>query len=198
MDDILKLVVDELALEGSEGCSIEALWALLEGRLALTRTKEDDDSFGDDEDGATAEMATMMDEHMKGYLWPFIVMLKDVEFFVQTGAPKKPKQKAGKQKAQALPIEAIPKNELREKKLAQVMEEYGTSLHIAACKEARHAAVLSLYDLSWNLKDVMFSVLEKIGQSRAKGISQFKLAKILEVDPRSIFHYIKVLAANKL
>ncbi|KAJ3021786.1 hypothetical protein HKX48_007757 [Thoreauomyces humboldtii] len=206
MDDILKIIVDEVALEENQGCTLDRLWKLLDDQWEskLRNARVDRMDVGP-EPLENAEVGRL-DEYLKEYLWPFIVSLKDLHFQLATGdstsAPNTPtsskKRKLGKGIVKEIPTVPLSKSELRGTALSTVKEQYGDRLRVAASEEVREAAILSLGDRTLKLSDTVMQILSKIALARGDGTTQVELSKVLDIDPRSVYHYIKTLAVNKL
>ncbi|KAJ3091834.1 hypothetical protein HK102_013216 [Quaeritorhiza haematococci] len=147
---------------------------------------------------------------MREYLWKFIAQIKELDFFVATSdlAPadiiqsiKKEKGKGkgrrGKKDAEAEQVPQRPsvKQDVQGlRSLADVVAHYGDTLRIVAVEGKRRFAIMGLHDQTVRLSPVLYSVLALIAKQRTKGITQQDLSKQLNIDPRSLFHYIKNLA----
>ncbi|KNC96633.1 hypothetical protein, variant [Spizellomyces punctatus DAOM BR117] len=218
MDDLLKIVLEEVALEESQGCTPERLWSLLEERRSKDQNAEDDT---DDDALELRRMAgndsirryVQLDSHMKEYLWSFIISVDDIRCVNRqvgnvhsVATPKSAKKGKGKRKSEQEPAEStldvdnttpIPTNELTSMSLRQALEKYGDGLHIVASEEVRRIAILGHYDPTVKLSAALFATLSLIAKCRSAGITQMELSKVLHYDPRSLFHYIKVLGEMK-
>ncbi|KAI9002737.1 hypothetical protein BC832DRAFT_560731 [Gaertneriomyces semiglobifer] len=222
MDDLLQCVVDEVALEGAEGCSLDRLWSLLEARQS--RQDENADREGQEIDEVIRAVLSpvptvKLDDPMKAFLWPQIVRLKSLSFVHITSPPsasdastsrkqkqpaKKPAKARKSKQANAAeedavaPLPVIPKALLVPKSLSEVLGEYGSGLRIVANQDVRLLAVLGLHDPLMKLSDKVLTLLMHIAKERANGITQAELHKQLGLDPRSTFHYVKVLMEHGL
>ncbi|KAJ3124185.1 hypothetical protein HK100_011325, partial [Physocladia obscura] len=169
MDDFIASCVDEVALEGPQGCTLDRLWTLI-------ATKWQADGPVDVErlaTGAEPPAFTEMDESLRNYVWPYL--LSDESISIEP--------------------DNVSKEELSAKKQEQVMIEY-PRLRIIACESARHFA-LGISNIKL-ISDVNVKTLTIIAKYRVGGITQFELAKFLGMDPRNLFHQIKVLLQLKL
>lgn len=62
-----------------------------------------------------------------------------------------------------------------------------------ASTERRRLAVTGVNDDTLKMSHVNYTVLSRIAKSRSDGITQANLARTLNIDNRSLFHYVKQL-----
>ncbi|KAI9146582.1 hypothetical protein BKA69DRAFT_1163098 [Paraphysoderma sedebokerense] len=84
---------------------------------------------------------------------------------------------------------------LKNSTAAELNVKYGEKLRVIARPDVRRLLVLGR-DMA--ISTQLYEVCEAICGFRAKGITQADLAKKLGIDPRSIFHFIKLLCQKNL
>ncbi|KAJ3179175.1 hypothetical protein HDU87_003133 [Geranomyces variabilis] len=194
MDGILSATLEEVALEGLSGCTIDHLWTLLDSRLQSQRNAEIDESINGGDDELTPRVVRL-DDHLKAYLWPLIIELPHLNFELSSSGGKPGKSK--KKKSATSTNTVLSKRDLRGKTLACLNDEYGDGLKLVADLETRTSALVTDPSLTYTADN--YDVLSAIARSRGKGITQVELSKALNVDPRKIFHCIKMLVkANQI
>ncbi|KAJ3039321.1 hypothetical protein HDV00_012314 [Rhizophlyctis rosea] len=169
MDDILNAVVDEVALDG---------------RNALP---------------------DFLDEEYQDHLWKYIVKMKQLKF-TKRGKSTTPSVAASNAKGKGKAKKAAQTEDedgeepagptldgFAEKTRREAVEAYGESLRIVATPEQQRYAIMGRNDPSVRLSAQLYSVLATVAKFRSAGVSQSDLAKKLNLDPRSTFHFIKHL-----
>ncbi|KAI8618276.1 hypothetical protein BC830DRAFT_961367 [Chytriomyces sp. MP71] len=170
MDDFIASCLDEIALEGPGGCTLDRLWGLIatnwqsDGPLDIERLAL----------GLEPSPVTEMDDALRNYVWPFLLSDPDVSI-------------AGDA--------AVTKEDLMMLHQEEILARYGNRLRVVASDTAR---AFSLGTTTIRLSEINYKTLWIIAKMRAPGVTQFDLAKILQMDPRNLFHQIKVLVNAKL
>ncbi|ORX45783.1 hypothetical protein BCR36DRAFT_357920 [Piromyces finnis] len=130
------------------------------------------------------ENFTGIDKYMKNYLWTYVLQLKELAFHL-----------ADKDKE----YEEIPLNIVSKETLESLNEKYGESFRIYVKNEYRKKHIIGSEDiLCSRISNSQYLVLEAIAKNRSKGITQNDIAKKLDMDPRSLFHCLKILMDFKL
>ncbi|KAL6616970.1 hypothetical protein LY90DRAFT_644666 [Neocallimastix californiae] len=170
MDNILKYCIPEISLEGGRGCTIKRFWHLLSKKC-----KEENESFNG------------IDKYMKNYLWTYVLQLKELGFHL-----------ANKDNEESQ-FKEIPLKDVIKETLESLNEKYGEEFRIYVKYEYRKKHIIGSEDiLCSRITNSQYLVLEAIAKNRSKGITQNDIAKKLNMDPRSLFHCLKILMDFKL
>ena len=223
--DLINQALDEIALEGLEGTTIDGLWKLL---------KESENSLISSE--------TEIDENFKSFIWSGILQCPELEFFLLEESevlarqpPKIPKRKrpeslSNRPKTKGDPNDQnggakLPKNWVsdtenhvcgycpsyyRRRNITNVVSKpqqvsypeavmkWGDNLFLVASQDYRRATLFGPEqppDLV--VTDIRYTLLEIIGKSRHKGFFQKDFTSF-SLDARSAFHHVKLLAKQGL
>ncbi|TPX77964.1 hypothetical protein CcCBS67573_g00743 [Chytriomyces confervae] len=171
MDDYIAACVDEIALEGPSGCTLDRLWSLV-------ASKWQTDGPIDVEQlalGSNTTPFTDMDEPLRNYVWPFL--LSDSQLSVRGD------------------VEQVSKDDLMNMSQGDIVGRYGNRLQIAASAAARQ---FSLGITNVRISDVNANTLCIIAKARKEGVTQVELSKLAKMDARNLFHQIKVLLNHNL
>ncbi|KAJ3147634.1 hypothetical protein HDU89_005251 [Geranomyces variabilis] len=192
MDSILSATLEEVALEGLSGCTIDNLWTLLDSRFHSRPNTEIDERIDTTNDELTPRVV-QLDDHLKAYLWPLIIELPHLNFELSSTSGKQKKKKSSATSTNTV----LSKRDIRGKTLSSLHDEYGDRLKLVADSETRASALVTDPSLTYTADN--YDVLSTIARSRSKGITQAELSKALNIDPRKIFHCIKMLVkANQM
>ncbi|KAI8845970.1 hypothetical protein BJ741DRAFT_659017 [Chytriomyces cf. hyalinus JEL632] len=170
MDDYIAACVDEIALEGPSGCTLDRLWSLV-------ASKWQTDGPIDIEQlalGSNTKPFTDMDEPLRNYVWPFL--LSDPQLSVRGDVE-------------------VSKDDLMNMSQGDIVGQYGNRLQIAASVAARQ---FSLGITNVRISDVNANTLCIIAKARNEGVTQVELSKLAKMDARNLFHQIKVLLNHNL
>ncbi|KAJ1815073.1 hypothetical protein LPJ56_004671, partial [Coemansia sp. RSA 2599] len=172
MDAVTEAMQREVALDCYQGTPLERVWCYIEGaqRELVEKSGLDSDSVS-------------IDDAFKSYIWPFIVQMKNMVFFQD----------------QAVIYSASETEESADKgfpklTLAQVQQKYpGLSM-----RGTEAAINIELFGRVQGNRRVLasekaFSALQMLARTRAAGMTQIDLKNALNVDARSMFHFIKIL-----
>ncbi|KAJ3296016.1 hypothetical protein HK104_002047 [Borealophlyctis nickersoniae] len=142
-----------------------------------------------------------LDAEMKAYLWRHLVPRKDIEFVLKTSKGKGKAKATDQDEAEdgeATSQKGVSKDDLALMTPDDVTATYGDRLRVMASQDRRLKAILSIYDPCAKVNPIQLAILAVLAKHRRAGVTQLDLAKILKIDPRSIFHYIKALVEYKL
>ncbi|XP_030856102.1 general transcription factor 3C polypeptide 1 isoform X3 [Strongylocentrotus purpuratus] len=211
MEDLEDIVLDEIALEGLDGVSLERLWILLEQRPAQFHLKCDD--------------------YTKNFIWQDLLCHHQTisfytvpEEFLQLDESvveeKKPSKKKKRSKTNHQANEAmIDDPETKDRgyclcyeqrkdvtaeirkgtksgclSLQQVIKKWGNSLVLVASQEARlHALISQVTTADVPLFTIQYCCLEHVGKCRYLGASQPSISVRFDVDLSYVFHMCKKL-----
>ncbi|KAI9344232.1 hypothetical protein DFJ73DRAFT_840685 [Zopfochytrium polystomum] len=158
---------------------------------------------------------TGLDEEMQNYLWPHILRLDQLDFVVPDvdapsgsntpaeldGNRKRAKGKDGLDKAAAdakAVFKELFKAELSTMTQSQIKERYGNALKVIATEDSRRIVLTGVNDQTIRISPLLNRVLEAVSGARETGITQADLAKVLNMDSRSLFYQVKNLCKMKL
>ncbi|RZF38317.1 hypothetical protein LSTR_LSTR012104 [Laodelphax striatellus] len=209
-------ILDEIALEGLDGITIEALWVRLSTRKDF--------------------LLPPKDEQSKAYIWNIVRRLKDVEFY-QLEQPRLPLVIFDRWSYMAdelglvtepnpLPVDIYPHclisdtaNNIqgscstyytREKvgftvrklQLPDIFAKYGAErIVIVANQSTRRLALMGAHHIpQLELTDFQYCCLERVGRSRYHGeVTQGRMGlQVLGVDSKTIYYFRKFLMKQKL
>ncbi|MEW5299551.1 MAG: hypothetical protein WDW36_002555 [Sanguina aurantia] len=188
MDSLLAAALEEVALEGRQGCSVAVLWVALTERLP------------------TLGSVDVLSPGLKRYLWGSLVNRPADLQLLRNGpsnavdaeaAPVAVVKKRGKN------VEVLPETH----QVARSDPSYTswlaaeTSGVILQGSEALRASVLGLYDCKEHrspISVVQLSVLERVAQARRKGAIQSDLALLMKVAHANFYYIVKCLEQRGL
>ncbi|KAJ3236121.1 hypothetical protein HDU81_011156 [Chytriomyces hyalinus] len=170
MDDYIAACVDEIALEGPSGCTLDRLWSLVASKWQ-TDGPIDVEQLAS---GSNTTPFTDMDEPLRNYVWPFL--LSDSQLSVRGDVE-------------------VSKDDLMNMSQGDIVGRYGNRLQIAASVAARQ---FSMGITNVRISDVNANTLCIIAKARKEGVTQVELSKLAKMDARNLFHQIKVLLNHNL
>ncbi|KAF9936468.1 hypothetical protein BGZ67_002369 [Mortierella alpina] len=199
MDDLVLHVQTEVALDGASG-NWGRFWYIVDEfmrRMALDSVEQ----------CAQAKSPTIKrtDESFRKFFWNNFIQEEGVVFHehahVRTGQTsiKGPTEmQTDDTKASFVPSSELKPLEAAEPVYQYVMEMHKDSIRIVASAERQRQALLGNSAMSLPTGNQAFQVLQSITAAREFGATQAQLAKQHEIDPRSMFHFLKVLIDMKL
>ncbi|KAL1925496.1 uncharacterized protein VTP21DRAFT_379 [Calcarisporiella thermophila] len=188
MEYVISRVQEEIALDGAEGCDLPRMWSFAE-QAVRKRVEE----LGEN-------IAPVIDNAYKSYLWRVIVNSNWATFFenleqnVTTEADVTPSGKKTS-KVVAKKLNYRPLKISSDTPYVQIAEKYGDQLRIVVSQKYRDAVVLTA---DQTLSEACRIILDRIAKARSTGASQIDISRDLDLDSRSVFHYIKELLNQKL
>ncbi|GLH04289.1 Uncharacterized protein GBIM_10026 [Gryllus bimaculatus] len=213
-NDIGSVIMDEIALEGLDGITIEGLFVRLKDR---------------------PEFATSLNDAFKQYIWEIICNFTEIDMF-ELPVPRKPLVVFNRydyvdpelgmiQEPEILPEELYPHVPVDDKKkgirgscalynervsvyqmasqlsLEEAVERWGTKLVIVASQQMRNLALMgSSVDPELELTILQYCILERVGRSRHLGeVTQGRVSlQITGEDPKALFYHRKYLMKHGL
>ncbi|ORZ28797.1 hypothetical protein BCR41DRAFT_344088 [Lobosporangium transversale] len=203
MDDLVLHVQTEVALDGESGCSWSRFWFLVDQFLL----KDDDPTSAPSFTGApqsfTDNRLKRADEKFRLFFWSNFVQEDGVSFYNHSvdnsaGSRSSSKERSDDSKASFIPFNELIPLDPAEISYTNVTEKYAGTIRIVASAEQQRAALLGYSGAAFQISNQAFQVLQSIAAARDVGATQAQLAKLLKVDPRSMFHFLKVLIEMKL
>ncbi|KAK9768259.1 hypothetical protein K7432_001226 [Basidiobolus ranarum] len=201
MDDLLLYVLEEIGVEGDGGCPLPNIWKFFEEYYNATYTNLRRKKFGSDPEGPQ-----VFDESMKAYIWGILSKMEEVSFvIVEQDIHNKGKTRGKKTQHSKSPDKITHQNsgnslrtEIGVASLEEVEQKYGSKLKVIASSDLQRKALYGHQGPSKEFSSMISSVLRRIARGRVLGATQADIAKDLKMDPRSVFHFIKVLCEMKL
>ncbi|BGP35225.1 hypothetical protein JCM10296v2_007057 [Rhodotorula toruloides] len=80
----------------------------------------------------------------------------------------------------------------REEGRAALQERYGDNLRILAGEETAWVAITGSHARPTSLTPTIYAVLQMISRGRDEGTTAVRISKEMGIDPKSVFHYIKI------
>ncbi|KAI8325392.1 hypothetical protein GQ54DRAFT_337323 [Martensiomyces pterosporus] len=175
MDEVLATLKNEITLDCEEGSSLDQIWRYVEQAQRAIAERSHIDTDGIAVDGA-----------MKQYLWPYISQLEGVIFKDGPATIYDSTDPSG------LASEAA--NGFLNLSFEEVAKRY-PNIVVRASQPAINKVLFGREEgLAKVIKSAFaYKILQMLARAREKGLTQAQLAKDLNVDPRSNFHYIKTL-----
>ncbi|KAG0366810.1 RNA polymerase III transcription initiation factor complex subunit, partial [Mortierella sp. AD032] len=181
MDDLVLHVQNEIALDGESGCSWVRFWYLI-------------DEFR----GRGQAMVTQSDEKFRQFFWNNFIQEDDTHFYSHT-KPNTVEASDNASRAQSIPFTEMKTLEPQDITYKAVMENHKSTLRIVATRERQRSAVLgNAGEAVSSVSTQAFQILQTITAARELGATQAQLAKHHDIDPRSMFHFLKVLIDMKI
>ncbi|KAG9298344.1 hypothetical protein G9A89_002832 [Geosiphon pyriformis] len=201
LDELIPYCVEEIALDGEQGANFSRLWKYIIGFLRSLKKSVGTTSITERQG---ANSLKEPDDAFKQYFWKFFVHCVDIDFgkLPQNGNSTEPLENTPAQIKRGPGKEPIPELlnivDVKSMSLQQLISKYGDSFVMIAKPKLRRDALFSGQDTSRRLTPIVYEILQLIGRRRALGATQNELAKIFEIDPRSVYHYLKTLLDYKL
>ncbi|GAA5904464.1 hypothetical protein JCM8208_004200 [Rhodotorula glutinis] len=221
-DALLQFLLEEVAMDGDAGTSTESLAAFIADFYARSSSSSSggtaleqlvDDSFvsfvwdalvaePDVRIGVLSAIPVPADE-VEPQAGPSSAAASpapgaDNDDNADDNKPTKGKGKAkAKSKAQRQP--AGPTHDLRilddnERALGRdaLQDLYGAALRIVASEETARVAITGSHARISSITPIVYTVLQHVSRGRTSGVTAVRISKDLGIDPKSVFHYIKV------
>ncbi|KCV69569.1 hypothetical protein H696_03991 [Fonticula alba] len=181
MDEYLRVLIDEIALEGPHGHPAADLAGLL-----------------------SASTGHQIDRGVVSLLWPALIRHPDARFETEPEdappAPMPPPHLLDKQvhalSSTSVGCKVVHRSAPALRTFAGALEHYRQRklrLRVVASTTYRHRMLGVLNDNPFELTPVMLFVLEQAAKSRERGFPQSEVSRILSIDPRTIFSMVKSL-----
>uniref|UniRef100_A0A1Y1N2E0 Uncharacterized protein n=3 Tax=Photinus pyralis TaxID=7054 RepID=A0A1Y1N2E0_PHOPY len=210
--NFVRLVTDEISLEGLDGITLEALWT----RISFTLKYKDP-----------------LPNTIRNFAWNIARFSNDIQFFkLQESREKLHIYDRYKDRDLVLgevidpveaPLDIYPfcpvkeqnalgsassfdtrvniSNEVRSMYLEEVEKSYGSQLVLVGTQRCRKKAIVhGLVDPNVEFSSIQYCLLERIGRSRTFGeITQGKVSlQVISKDPKTLFYNRKILSENNV
>ncbi|KAJ1725180.1 hypothetical protein LPJ53_000603 [Coemansia erecta] len=182
MDVIVETVQREIALDCSGGATLDVVWKYV---------SQAQQQLLDQAGRPRGSAATVVDQALQEYLWPLIARMQHMTFFQDDETVFSSSSEAeAEAESQA---EAGGAGFLR-LTLAQVQEKYPRlAVRASSALSYRCAFGRSEGNIRVVNSEMALKTFEMLCRARGKGLTQQDLAKMVGVDARQAFHYIKLL-----
>ncbi|GFR43703.1 hypothetical protein Agub_g4813 [Astrephomene gubernaculifera] len=197
MDALLAVAVEEVGLEGREGCTVEALWSLLSSRLPVGPI-------------------TCLPPQLLDALWALLLQrTEDVQLLLpplagqaeaeDEGPPageaaRKAKGSRGKRSADSDPLQRWTKLSSGDPRVKDRAAATAAGVRLVA-SEAVRMSVLGVYEIQdsrFPLSEVQLAALAAVGRARWRGTINADLANRLGIAYRNFYYIVKNLETRKL
>ncbi|KAJ2481205.1 hypothetical protein EV174_003531, partial [Coemansia sp. RSA 2320] len=180
MDDILQTIKLEVTLDCEQGASLDKVWSYAE--LAQRRIYE--------RNGLDLDPVSV-DDSMKRYLWPHIIQLREMIFLDGESILYSSSSDTDATAAAA--------NVFSRLSLDEVQRQF-PQLIVRASTRAIYKEIFGREEGNEKLirSSHTYPIVQLLARAREKGMSQVQLTKTLNLDPRSTFHFIKVIDGEGL
>ncbi|CAG8818507.1 30231_t:CDS:2, partial [Racocetra persica] len=92
----------------------------------------------------------------------------------------------------------LDKHKIVEMTLQDVQINYGDGFRIKTIPEYQKRIIFGDVDTTRQITPIVYTILQYVARHRAIGATQADMAKDLQIDPRSFYHYVKTLINLKL
>ncbi|KAF8985083.1 hypothetical protein BGZ46_006045 [Entomortierella lignicola] len=190
MDELVLHLHNEVALDGS---SWSRFWYLVDQFLHTRDTK------AGVEGSSTNEQIKRTDEKFRLYFWNNFVREEGAFLYIHNSASENPPGEAPNDaRASFVPFSELVMLEQQEITYLEVMEKHKDTIRIVATPEHQRITVLGYSGAASQVTAQVLQVLQCITATREIGATQAQLAKQHKIDPRSMYHFLKVLLEMKL
>ncbi|KAF9116130.1 hypothetical protein BGX27_004713 [Mortierella sp. AM989] len=215
MDDLVLYVQNEVALDGESGkqtqcadnghcnsSSWSRFWFLVDHYLHTSRNSTSATSTESSRESLTdtdPSQITRTDEKFRLFFWNNFVREDGVLLFVRnSGTNDTPNGIPDDTRASFVPFSELEVLDQPEITYTEVMENYKDRIRIVATAEQQRITVLGYSGTASQISNQALQVLQSVTAAREFGATQAQLAKLHKIDPRSMFHFLKVLIEMKL
>ncbi|KAF9905159.1 hypothetical protein EC991_001979 [Linnemannia zychae] len=189
MDDLVLHVQNEIALDGESGCSWDRFWYLIDEFRGRNSEKSN---------SSPIDRPKQSDEKFRQFFWNNFIQEDDTHFYSHT-RPDSDANADDASRAQSVPFAELKILEPHDIPYKAVMEKHRNTLRIVATSERQRSAILgNAGEAISSVSTQAFQILQTITAARELGATQAQLAKHHDIDPRSMFHFLKVLIDMKL
>ncbi|KAF9424644.1 RNA polymerase III transcription initiation factor complex subunit [Podila epigama] len=189
MDDLVLHIQKEVALDGESGCSWNRFWYLVNEFMQQKNAPSVPPATSNE--GSNSHPHDLVDERFRQYFWNNFKEEDGILFYrVKADAAKEHRDLS---RAFAVSIQGA--NEFSDSELdyQKMTDDSKACIRIVASVEKQHLALLGNSGNGAIKSDVAMKTLSLIAASREVGMTQTQLAKDQGIDPRSMFHFVKVL-----
>ncbi|KAG0035908.1 RNA polymerase III transcription initiation factor complex subunit [Podila clonocystis] len=193
MDDLVLHVQTEIALDGNSGCCWDRFWYLVDEFLQRKGTL----AAAVPAAGANSRLSGRTDERFRQFFWD---NFKEEEgnIIYKTKDPYVPQPDTDHSRASYVSIEGATEFSDEELYYQTIGDDTKQRIRIAATADRIQVALLGHSGSTEFKSEVGYKALQMITASREYGVTQIQMAKEMGLDPRSMFHFIKVLIEQKL
>ncbi|KAJ1734554.1 hypothetical protein LPJ61_001005 [Coemansia biformis] len=176
MDDVLQIIKREIALDCDEGSTLSQVWSYVDLAQWELHSRR----------GTGASLPTGADSAFRGYVWQHVVRQRELIFASKESTIYDGTDPAGADSTKAKRFLCLS---------AAEVEEHYPELIVRASLPAIYRELFGREEGNERVvaSANAYKFLTTLSRAREKGITQFRLAKDLNVDPRSAYHFVNVL-----
>ncbi|KAI8606696.1 hypothetical protein EDD21DRAFT_360197 [Dissophora ornata] len=203
MDNLVLHVQNEVALDGESGCSWDRFWFIVDEFLQ----RKESTAGGTASPPKSFQGMKRTDEKFRQFFWNNFVQEDGVLFYKhspasgEASAPTSSDQDhatSNHSRASYVPFSELVALAPSEISYQKVTGNYKDVIRIVASEELQRMGLLGYSGAATQISKQGFQVLQSITAAREFGATQAQLAKLHKIDPRSMFHFLKILIAMKL
>ncbi|CAB4436060.1 unnamed protein product [Rhizophagus irregularis] len=198
IDETIVYCLEEIAMEGAEGCGIDRLWVFVQEFLNK-RCKEfvtiDEPEI----------MKPTIDETYKEFFWSQFSTSDNLSFCILKEVTSEQIQKSsikGKKNTAASFKTTDEKNyqtvQIDNMSLEEIRTNYGDRFRIMTIEKFQKKILFGIVDISRPLSNQVWRILQHIANHRSLGATQVDMARHFNIEPKSFSHYLKTLCNLKL
>ncbi|GEM11478.1 B-block binding subunitof TFIIIC family protein [Rhodotorula toruloides] len=220
IDSLLQFLLEEVAMDGDAGTSVASLGGFVEQFYHRASSGLDQPSTPDgtcaqrvdnaflsfvwdallSQPGVRVGVLSQLAAPAAGE--PKIEDLTNQDSAPPAGDEEGEEAKASKGKGKKKAIERKPQGPTHEVRILEgdereegstsLQERYGDSLRILAGEETAWVAITGSHARPTSLTPTIYAVLQMISRGRDDGTTAVRISKEMGIDPKSVFHYIKI------
>ncbi|CAG8585570.1 5903_t:CDS:10, partial [Cetraspora pellucida] len=205
INDIIVHCLEELALDGDIGCNLDRLWEFVQNFFDQRLRDRKVHSI---ESGSSTQPSKSsiqcLDDLYKSYFWSQFVNSKVLIFFLSNANTNDEStidvrtdltsENLNMKQGEIL----LDKHKIVKMTLQDVQINYGDNFRIKTIPEYQKRIIFGAVDTTRQITPIVYTILQYIARHRAIGATQADMAKDLQIDPRSFYHYVKTLINLKL
>ncbi|KAF9925194.1 hypothetical protein FBU30_004974 [Linnemannia zychae] len=185
MDDLVLHAQREIALDGQSG----KFWYLIDEFQSRSVSQTSETS------GVNTKPS---DEKFRQFFWNNFIHEDGTQLYTHTKHNADEASQVDVTRAEYIPFSELELLDTQNAGFKEVIEQHRNTLRIVASTELQRSAVLGNEgEALSSVSTQVYQVLQTITAAREFGATQAQLAKHHDVDPRSMFHFIKVLIDTK-
>ncbi|KAJ9518645.1 hypothetical protein QJQ45_018658, partial [Haematococcus lacustris] len=187
MDDLVESALQEIALEGRDGCSAGRIWSLLNSRLPISNIQQ-------------------LSDGVKQLVWVGLLHRWPADILLYTPATQPgpssvvpPGKKGGKPRKKPEPVETV--KDYKDPSAAPTYQQAEAQQLFITTSDAVRRDVFGLYDAQYSrfqISDVQIRALEAVGRARSVGVLQAQLASQMDITNSNFFYVVKQMEARGL
>ncbi|RIA98286.1 hypothetical protein C1645_870827 [Glomus cerebriforme] len=197
IDETIVYCLEEIAMEGAEGCGIDRLWVFVQ-EFINKRCKEFI-TFDEPE-----IIKPTIDEAYKNFFWSQFSTSDELLFYIPKDTSEQIQEISTKSKKKtATSLKSIEENQyqniqIENMSLEDIKTNYGDRFRIMTTEKFQKKILFGTVDTSRSLSSQVWRILQYIAKHRSLGATQVDMARHFNIEPKSFSHYLKTLCNLKL